>query len=148
MYKHILVATDGSDLATKGVNHGLYLAGRLGARVTVLTVTEPLSSEVFRAAKSGGVHDPVLLHDQNMDERVAKIGEAIEAEAKKQGVSFELMRETDSSPAEAIVRAAKLGNFDLIIMSSHGRRGVQKVLLGSQTSEVLVHTTIPVLVIR
>ena len=63
-------------------------------------------------------------------------------------VGIELFHEVDSSPAEAIVRAAKLRGCDLIVMSSHGRRGIRKLLLGSQTAEVLVHTTTPVLVIR
>lgn len=148
MYKHILIATDGSDLAGKGVDHGLYLAKLLDAKVTVLSVTEPLAPDVVQAAKSGGVFDPITLYEQNMDEQVARIGKSIESRAGEMGVSFEVVRETDSSPAEAIVRTARMRDCDLIVMSSHGRRGLQKVLLGSQTSEVLVHTTIPVLVIR
>lgn len=148
MYKHILITTDGSELAAKGVNQGLDLAKHLGARVTVLSVTEPLAPDVIQAAKSGGVFDPITLYEQKMDEQVANIGKSIEARAHELGVNIGVVRETDSSPAEAIVRTAKLNNCDLIVMSSHGRRGIRKVLLGSQTAEVLVHTTIPVLVIR
>ncbi|HEY0919761.1 universal stress protein [Devosia sp.] len=148
MYKHLLIATDGSELAGKGVEHGLYLAKQLGAEVTLLSVTEPLSSEVVRAARSGGVSDPVTLYEQNMDEQVNKFTDSAKARAGELGVTIDVARETDSSPAEAIVRTAKLRNCDLIVMASHGRRGIQKMLLGSQTSEVLVRTTIPVLVIR
>jgi nucleotide-binding universal stress UspA family protein len=68
--------------------------------------------------------------------------------ASELGVPIEIVRETDASPAEAIVRVAKLRGCDLIVMASHGRRGLKKLMLGSQTSEVLVHTTLPVLVIR
>lgn len=148
MYKHILIATDGSDLAQKGVDHGLELAARIGARVTVLTVTEPLHATALEAAALGGVEDPHLFYEQQMDERVATLGKAILERAAGLKVAVEVARETDDVPAQAIVRTAKLMACDLIVMSSHGRRGIQKLLLGSQTSEVLVHTTVPVLVIR
>lgn len=148
MYKHLLIATDGSELAGRGVEQGLTLANQLGAKVTILSVTQPLGPDVVEAAKTGGVGDPVSLYEQKMDERVAEICKPIEARARELGVDLEVVRETDDSPAEAIVRTAKLNHCDLIVMSSHGRRGLSKVLLGSQTSEVLIHTTIPVLVIR
>jgi nucleotide-binding universal stress UspA family protein len=74
--------------------------------------------------------------------------EAVEQRASRHGVAVELVHEIDDFPAEAIVRAAKLKDCDLIVMSSHGRRGAARLLLGSQTAEVLAHTTIPVLVVR
>ena len=148
MFKHILIATDGSELADRGVDQGLELAAKLGAKVTALCVTEPLHPGAVEAAVTGGVSDPVGLYERQMDEHVALIGTSIESRARKLGVAVEIARETDDFPAEAIVRTAKLNQCDLIVMSSHGRRGIQKVLLGSQTSEVLVHTSIPVLVIR
>lgn len=148
MYKHILIATDGSELARKGLEHGLALAKPLNAKVTVLTVSEPLRPEAARAAQLGGSEDPVGYYDQQIDaimkERFAFIGQR----SSEHGVTVELVHEIDESPAEAIVRLAKLAGCDLIVMSSHGRRGLRKVLLGSQTSEVLVHTAIPVLVIQ
>jgi nucleotide-binding universal stress UspA family protein len=148
MYKHILIATDGSDLARKGLEHGLALAKPLNAKVTVLTVSEPLRPAAARAAQLGGSEDPVGYYDQQIDaimkERFAFIGQR----SSEHGVAVELVHEIDESPAEAIVRLAKLADCDLIVMSSHGRRGLRKVLLGSQTAEVLVHTTIPVLVIQ
>lgn len=148
MYKHILITTDGSELAQKGVDQGLKLAARLGAKGTVLTVTEPLHPAAARAAIQGGIDDPVARYDQQIDQAMKDRYEAIEQIATRHGATVELLHEIDEFPAEAIVRVAKLKDCDLIVMSSHGRRGIQKMLLGSQTSEVLVNTTVPVLVIR
>jgi nucleotide-binding universal stress UspA family protein len=148
MYKRILIATDGSALASKGIEQGLALAGPLNARISVLTVTQPLSPQVARAAIAGGVHDPTIRFDQQIDEQMRALFAPIKERASEHGVAVELLHEIDDSPAEAIVRTAKLKDCDLIIMSSHGRRGVDRLMLGSQTAEVLAHTTLPVLVVR
>ncbi len=148
MYKHVLIATDGSELARKGLDHGLALAKQLDAKVTVLTVTESLRPEVVRAARLAGVDNAATRYDQQIDDIMKERFALIEQHAGKFEIKVELTHEIDDAPAEAIVRFAKLRDCDLIVMSSHGRRGVQKMLLGSQTSEVLVKTSIPVLVIR
>lgn len=148
MYQHILIATDGSELAQKGVEHGLSLAGKLGSRVTILTVTQPMRPEAIRAARMAGVEDPVVRYDQQIDSDMKKQFSALEQEAAKHGVSVELLHEIDDFPAEAIIRVAELRNCDLIVMTSHGRRGARRLILGSQTAEVVTHTKIPVLVIR
>jgi nucleotide-binding universal stress UspA family protein len=127
MYKHILIATDGSELATKGVEHGLALAEPLGARVTDLSVTHPLPLQTARAAIAGGVHDPVIRYDQQIDESMRNRFKPIEQRASEHGVILDLLHEIDDFPAEAIVRTAKLRNCDLIVMSSHGRRGVNRL---------------------
>ena len=148
MYKHVLIATDGSDLASKGLEHGLALARPLNAKVTVLTVSEPLRLDMVNAARMGGIDDPVSRYDQQIDAIMKERFADIERRTAEFGITAELAHEIDEAPAEAIVRYARLNGCDLIVMASHGRRGVQKVLLGSQTSEVLAHTTIPVLVVR
>lgn len=151
MYKHILIATDGSELAAKGVEHGLALAGPLGTRVTIVTVTTPLAPHVIRSAMAGGVHDPVIRYDRQMAETMKERFKTIEHLARGHGVAadaLDLVHEVDNQPAEAIIRIAKLKGCDLIVMSSHGRRGAARLLLGSQTAEVLAHTTLPVLVVR
>lgn len=148
MYKHILIATDGSELAAKGVEHGMALAGPLDAMVTVLTVSEPLQPETARAAITGGVTDPIARYDRQIDEDMKKRFRLIEERASEHGIVVKLLHEVDDFPAEAIVRVAKLKGCDLIVMSSHGRRGAARLLLGSQTAEVLAHTTLPVLVVR
>lgn len=148
MYKHILIATDGSELADKGMEHGLKLAAALGAKVTVLTVSEPLAADAVRAARAGGITDPVARYDQQIDETMKERFAAIQDRASDHGVAVEFLHEIDDFPAEAIVRFAKLKDCDLIVMSSHGRRGARRLLLGSQTAEVVTTTTIPVLVVR
>ena len=148
MYKHILIATDGSELASKGLEYGLSLAKPLGAKVTILSVSEPLRPEMVRAASMGGIDDPVGRYEQQINAIMKERFALIKQRETEHGITANLMHEIDSSPAEAIVRFAKLQGCDLIVMSSHGRRGFQKVLLGSQTSEVLANTTIPVLVVR
>lgn len=148
MYTHILIATDGSELADKGMEHGLKLASVLGARVSVLTVSEPLSTEAAFAARSGGVRDPAGRYDQQIDAMMKERFAAIEKRAAAHGVSVSFMHEIDVSPAEAIVRFATMQGCDLIVMSSHGRRGARRLVLGSQTAEVVSTTTIPVLVVR
>jgi nucleotide-binding universal stress UspA family protein len=148
VFKHILIATDGSELANKGVSRGLELAKQLGADVTILTVVQPLSSEAMRVALSGGVEDPVGRYDKQIDDGLRERYAAIEKEAAQYGLAVDMQHEFDDVPAVAIVREAESKNCDLIVMASHGRRGISKLLLGSQTAEVLVHTKIPVLVIR
>ncbi len=148
MYKNMLIATDGSELASKGVTQGLALAEKLGAKVTVLSVVEPLVPEAIQAAISSGLEDPVIRYDQQIDASMKKRYAAIEQEAAQYGIAVDTLHEIDEFPAEAIVRFAETNACDLIVMASHGRRGIRKILLGSQTAEVLVKTTIPVLVIR
>lgn len=148
MYKHILIATDGSELARKGLEHGLALARALESKVTVLTVSEPLREDMARAARLGGIDDPFARYDQQIDELMKERFAYIEQRGSEHGISPAMAHEIDELPAQAIVRHAKLNGCDLIVMSSHGRRGVQKLLLGSQTAEVLAHTTTPVLVVR
>lgn len=148
MYEHILIATDGSDLAKKGVDEGLALAAKLGSKVTIVSVSEPLDPRAAHAARMGGVEDPIGRYDQTVDEEMAKRFASIRERAAKRGVAVELTHEIDDHPAEAIVRVADRINCDLIVMSSHGRRGVRRLVLGSQTAEVVTSTSRPVLVIR
>lgn len=148
MYKHILIATDGSALADKGIAQGLSLAEQLSARVTVLTVAEPMSGRAAHVAMLGGVRDPVSLYDQRIDADMKERFAPIERRASEHGIAFELLHEVDVSPAKAIVRIAHLKQCDVIVMSSHGHYGFRSLLLGSQTKDVLMHTTIPILVIR
>lgn len=148
MYKHILIATDGSELARKGVVQGLALAEGLGAKATILTVAEPLAPEAIAAAESAGFFQAANRYDQqiaaDMQQRLA----ALESETAKHSIEIDLRHDVHEHPAEAIVAYAELNGVDLIVMTSHGRRGIQRLLLGSQTSAVLAHSTLPVLVIR
>ncbi|GGA51493.1 universal stress protein [Pelagibacterium lentulum] len=144
MYKHILIATDGSELSTKGLDHGLRLAKTVGAKVTIVTVTDVWATSAIAAA------GPATIADYEASIRAAV--EEILAQASKfateSGVEFETRHIPNSYAADAIVETAQDNNCDLIVMASHGRRGLRKMLLGSQTTEVLTASTVPVLVVR
>lgn len=149
MYTHILVATDGSELGGRALDHALGLAKDLGSQVTVVTVTEPAAVVGGGyATVAGTAFDPIpeLLEAQEMAARgvLAKA----EKTAKAAGVTAKTVYVNDSFPAEGIVATANSIGADLIVMGSHGRRGFGRLLLGSQTNNVLAHTKIPVLVTR
>ncbi|HET7413315.1 MAG TPA: universal stress protein [Pararhizobium sp.] len=149
MYNHILLSTDGSELARKGIDHGLALAKRLGSKVTIVTVTESFPATGI-ASELGWVAAPVDFdrYDAAQKELAQRIlGEAAAA-AEKAEVAAETVHVPNAWPAGAIVNTATERGCDLIVMASHGRRGLEKVLIGSQTSEVLVTATVPVLVVR
>jgi nucleotide-binding universal stress UspA family protein len=149
MYKHILIATDGSDLARKAVTHGLALAKALGTRVTVVTVTEPLATLITGDVIAFPAEEfPAEEYERAVTQIAQTILSGVIEVANKQGIACETVHEKDQFPAEGIIHAAKSRGCDLIVMASHGRRGLSKVLLGSQATQVLTHTTTPVLVYR
>ena len=149
MYQHILISTDGSDVATKGLDHGLQLAKTLGARVTIVTVTEPFP--VYAASAGTAWSTPIEI-DAGYETDQKAIADGIlktaKAEADARGVEASVLHIPHAFPAEAIVDAAKAQGCSLICMASHGRRGLGRLLLGSQTAEVLAHSPVPVLVVR
>ena len=147
MYKHLLVATDGSKLSNKAVAHAIALAKPLKARLTAFyaapgmplpiyaegVVFQPLSRKEFAAATAKDatrVLDPVI------------------ARAKAAGVACDGAHVAADAPWEAILAAAKRKRCDAIVMASHGRRGVAALLLGSETQKVLAHSRLPVIVVR
>ncbi len=139
LYTNILITTDGSELAQKGVDHGLTLAKSLGSKATVITVAEPYPPN--SPATVGSWTDAQQHHAD------AALNLAKEA-AAKMGVTVEVALAWHASPAEAIVKTAQDRGCNLIVMASHGRRGVSRLLLGSQTAEVVHLSKIPVLVVR
>ena len=150
MYANILLSTDGSDVARKGVEHGIALAKALNAKVTVITVTEALPIDY-----GGGVAGAIIPSPEEFDrfdaankEHAGKVLDQARAMAKQAGISAELLHVPNAHPATAIIETAKSRGCDLIVMASHGRRGIRKLLLGSQTSEVLVDGSVPVLVVH
>jgi nucleotide-binding universal stress UspA family protein len=146
MYGHILISTDGSEVAQKGVDHGLSLAKSLGARVTVVTVTERFP--IYAGPE--WIPGPAEIEDYNARQKEAatQILADVKAAADRLGVKAETVHVPDAQPAEAIIETAKERQCSLIVMASHGRRGIRRLLLGSQTSEVLVGSPVPVLVIK
>lgn len=148
MYKNILIATDGSDFANHAVTYGLNLAKSVGCPVTIVAVTELWSALDMALRARVGNTNPVAEYEDSVAKVAADILVSAEDSAKKQGVPCQTVHIRDVHPAEGIIRTAGSRNCDLIVMASHGRRGLQKILLGSVASEVLTHTNLPVLVVR
>jgi nucleotide-binding universal stress UspA family protein len=149
MYSHILISTDGSELAGKGLDHGLSLARALGSKVTIVTVTEPFP--IFADAAGGG-WSPGLVAPEGYEEDQKAYADGILAAAGSAadtaGVLASVLHVAKSHPAEAIVETARSQGCELIVMASHGRRGLGRLVLGSQTSEVVASSPVPVLVVR
>jgi nucleotide-binding universal stress UspA family protein len=145
MYKHILIATDGSELAQKAVRQGLELANRLGAKVTALTVTEP-----WPVAMADGmvISNPIDEYERAMAQEASRRLDRVSEPARELGVACERVHQADEYPAEGIVEQANAKGCDLIVMASHGRRGIAKLVLGSQATRVLTHSAIPVLICK
>ncbi len=145
MYQHILLPTDGSDLSTAAICEGVSLARALGAKVTVITVTEP-----YHAISP----DAVTIADtpEKHAERMAALAKHYLDDAKKiaaaAGVSCETIHVEHDHPYKAIIDTAKDRICDAIFMASHGRRGLSAIVLGSETLKVLTHGVTPVIVYR
>jgi len=149
MYANILMSTDGSDVARKGVKHGIALAKALNAKVTVITVTEPLPIYLGTGFDSGWIpsKDEIDSFDAARKKFAGKVLDEARAMAEQIGISAEPLHVPNAYPASAIIETAKSRGCDLIVIGSHGRRGLRKLLLGSQTSEVLADGSVPVLVV-
>jgi len=143
MYKNILIATDGSDLGSNAVRHGVALAKTLSAKVTALNVSEP-----FHWFDPNMVVDAQAAYREGAKQAAAKVLGSVADAAKAAGVDCETVHVEDMLPYEGIIETAKSRSCDLIVMASHGRRGISAVVLGSETVKVLTHSKIPVLVYR
>lgn len=145
MYKHILVPTDGSELSNRAIEYAVGLAKAVKAKLTVFTVTTPYYGfAVEPELATIGVEEYEKVTEK-MAARSLAAGKDIAAAAQ---VSCETVRVEHPQPYQAIIDAAKERSCDLIVMASHGRRGLAAVVLGSETLKVLTHSTIPVLVVR
>ena len=145
MFKHILIATDGSELAGQAAAQGVALAKALTAKVTAITVSEPWTA--FLAGEAT-IAFPVDDYEKGAAANAARILAAISQIAKSQDVACATAHIKDHFPADGIIAACKSHGCDLIVMASHGRRGVAKLLLGSQAGKVLTMSTVPVLICR
>ena len=150
MYANILLSTDRSDLARKGVKHGIALAKALNAKVTVITVTEPLPVDYGSGHAAGWIPSQAEFdrYDAACKEHARKVLDEAAAVAQRIGISADLLHVSSPHPASAIIETAKSRGCDLIVMASHGRRGLRKLFLGSQTSEVVADGSVPVLVVH
>ena len=148
MFKHILVPTDGSRLSAKAVKTAAKLAKQIGARLTGVYVIPPYVPPMYGEA---AIYVPEISPKRYKDlsEKEAKKALAVvEIEAKTAGVACRIGWLTADQAWEGIVKQARSKKADLIVMASHGRRGLSGLLLGSETTKVLTHSRIPVLVCR
>ncbi len=146
MYRHILIPTDGSELAGRAVRHGLALAKSVGAKVTALTVEGSFDVYTVPASRVYEMSGAFAEHAERAKAHAEKILEDVAEEARLAGVTCETLYLEEDHPYEAIIEAAKQRGCDLIVMASHGRTGIAAIVLGSVTTKVLTHTKIPVLV--
>ena len=145
MYKNILIATDGSDLARHAVAHGVSLAKILGAKVTIITVTMPWSAVAYGEM---AVAIPPDDYDKSVKANAQKVLAEASGQAKASGVACQTLQVSDINPYQAILATARDQTCDLVVVGSHGRSGLSRLLLGSETVKVLTHAKIPVLVWR
>lgn len=147
MYRHILIAIDGSESSQAAIEHGVALAKVLGARITgvhaVPDFLPPLDS-AFQSAAFPSREEYVRLAKIEAEGVLAQVSRACSAA----GVACDLAHAVESRPARLILAIAAERGCDLICMSSHGRRGLSALLLGSETQKVLSHGSLPVLVVR
>ncbi len=145
MFKHIFIPIDGSDLSRKAMLYGMQLAKITGAKVTAFTARPQyvVSSMDFGSAigTQASFDEESKAYADHTLEQAAMAGQAA-------GVAVETVQEIHEQPYRAIVDSAAANGCDLIVMASHGRRGLEALLLGSQTQNVLTHSKIPVLVYR
>ena len=148
MYKHILLPTDGSKLSEKAVKQCIQLAKSIGAKITAINAMPQFQMMM----DEGFVMPNVAMVKKRFEDETTKrskqlLGE-VKAEALAAGVDCDCVSVISGVPYEAIIKHAKKAKCDLIMMASHGRKGLSSILLGSETAKVLTHSTIPVLVVR
>jgi len=145
MFKRLLIATDGSEIATKAVRRGLELAKSLNAQVVIFTATEPWLG--LMNVDMNVINFSIEEYEKVTKEVAARILGKVRDEALSLGVDCETVHVNDY-PADAIIETAETTACDLIVMGSHGRRGIARLLLGSQAAKVVTLSSVPVLVCR
>lgn len=147
MYQRILVATDGSDLSKTAVTSAIELAAAIGAELVALYVVPRYPVSYFEGGITISVEDIARTEKQWSDKGQAVV-DAVQEQAKAQDVIAKAVVAQSDLIAESIISAATKHGCDLVVMASHGRKGIKRVLLGSETQHVLTHSTVPVLVLR
>ena len=148
MFKHILFPTDGSDISAKAAATAIGLASSIGAKVTALHVVPPYLPPL---PDMGVGFTYAMTEDEYERATKAQAGEMlgkVREEASASGVTCDTVTATSSAPWDAIIKSARERGCDAIVMASHGRKGLAGLVLGSETTKVLTHSDIPVLVTR
>jgi nucleotide-binding universal stress UspA family protein len=147
MYEKILVATDGSNLSKKAVSSAISLAALTGAALVVIKVVPRYPQSYFEGGLALQATEVGRIEQQWAEEGQAVVDD-VKTQAEEQGVKTRAITVKSDIVSDAIIAAAKKNKCDLIVMASHGRKGVKRLLLGSETHQVLTHSHIPVLVLR
>ncbi len=147
MYKRILVATDGSSLSKKAVKSAIELAALSGAELIAVKVAPRYPQAYFEGAVAFSPAETGRIEKQWADEAQAVV-DAVKTSAVAQGLKARAVVVKSDLVADSVIATAKKYKADLIVMASHGRRGIKRLLLGSETQQVLTHSPLPVLVLR
>ncbi len=147
MYRKILVATDGSILSKKAVRSAIELAGAVGAELVALYVVPRYPVSYFEGGVTVSTAE-IARTEKQWAERGQAVVDAVRDAAAAAGVKAKSTIARSDLIAEAILANVKKNKCDLVVMASHGRRGLKRILLGSETQHVLTHSTVPVLVLR
>lgn len=147
MFKHILVPTDGSELSQLSIANAILFAKELHAEITFFCAEQSFPAMYYGMGAIFDPHAPTKFHEE-MEDVVKKILNNAQKQANEAGVECNTSILISNEPYEAIIKAADMNGCDLIFMASHGRRGIDGILLGSETQKVLIHSKIPVLVYR
>ncbi|MEI8170459.1 MAG: universal stress protein [Rhodoferax sp.] len=147
MYKRILVATDGSTLSKKAVSSAIELAALANAELVALKVIPRYPQSYFEGGLALQAAEVGRVEQQWADDGQAVV-DAVQKAALAQGVKAKAITVKSDFVSDAVIAAAKKHKCDLIVMASHGRRGIKRLLLGSETQQVLTHSHVPVLVLR
>lgn len=147
MYARILVATDGSTLSKKAVNSAISLAALCGAELIAIKVVPRYPQSYFEGSIPLSVEDVKRVEKQWAEDGQAVV-DAVKKTAATKGVSVKAVTVKSDLVSEALMSAATKYKADLIVMASHGRKGIKRLLLGSETQHVLTHSHVPVLVLR
>lgn len=148
MFQHILVPSDGSEASEHAAKVAVELAQRLGARLTALHVMQPQTLVVPDMTGGYTYLMPDELYERAVNAQAERILNGIREVATRAKVSCETACITGAAPWQAIIETARERGCDAVVMASHGRKGLTAVLLGSETTKVLTHCTLPVLVTR
>lgn len=148
MYKNLLVPTDGSKLSEQAVKAAIGLAQSLGARITLYYATTDFPDAAYAESAMMAAYIPPDQYRAQSEAFAAKVLAKAAAKVTAAGLKADTWHSTADVPYEGIIAAAKKKKCDLIVMASHGRRGVSGFLLGSETQKVLTHSKVPVLVVR
>ena len=147
MFKHLLVPTDGTPLSQQAVSRAISFAREAGARITFFSAEQRFPTLYCGEGAISDAHLPTRYHEE-VDCVAHEIVNAAEKMARQAGVDCCTLVLVSDSPSEAIIKAAKRNECDLIFMASHGHSGIRELLLGGETQQVLMHSRIPVLVHR